>query len=112
MTREASGTSWQPDATPMDGIHNMDGDWMTMWHGNVTAVYDKQGGPRGGKQTFAQSMLMFMAQRSMGEGTLGLRAMASLEPVMGKAATRCCSRPVKPRTARRRWSTASIRTTC
>lgn len=86
MSRDASGTSWQPDATPMDGIHNMDGDWMTMWHGNVTAVYDHQGGPRGGKQTFAESMLMFMAQRPMGaDGTLGLRAMASLDPTMGKA---------------------------
>lgn len=37
MTREASGTSWQPDATPMAGIHAMgdgaENPWTTMWHG-------------------------------------------------------------------------------
>lgn len=84
MTREASGTSWQPDATPMEGIHGMNGPWMTMWHGYVNAVYDHQGGPRGGKKTFAESMLMAMAQRPMGNGTLGLRAMISLDPTIGK----------------------------
>lgn len=84
MTREASGTSWQPDRTPMEGIHATNGPWMTMWHGYVNAVYDHQGGPRGDKQTFAESMLMVMAQRPIGDGTLGLRAMASLDPTIGK----------------------------
>src|SRR5258705_9757492 len=27
MTREASGTSWQPDSSPMDGVHAMRGEW-------------------------------------------------------------------------------------
>jgi hypothetical protein len=84
MTREASGTSWQPDATPMIGTQGMNGPWMTMWHGYVNAVYDHQGGPRGGKQTFAESMLMAMAQRPFGSGTMGLRAMVSLDPTIGK----------------------------
>lgn len=84
MTREASGTSWQPDATPMDGIHSMRGDWMTMLHGYVNGVYDHQGGPRGDTSTFAESMLMGMAQRDLDDGTLGLRAMVSLDPAMGK----------------------------
>lgn len=85
MTREASGTSWQPDSTPMEGIHAMRGDWMTMAHGYVNAVYDHQGGPRGDHQAFAESMLMGMAQRPLGGGTLGLRAMISLDPTIGKA---------------------------
>ena len=84
MTREASGTSWQPDGTPMEGIHGMNGPWRTIWHGYVNVVYDHQGGPRGGKQTFAESMLMAMAQRPFGNGTLGLRAMVSLDPTIGK----------------------------
>jgi len=84
MTREASGTSWQPDSTPMDGVHSMSGDWMTMVHGNLALVYDHQGGPRGGRKTFAESMLMGMAQRPVAGGTLGLRAMLSLDPAMGK----------------------------
>ncbi|MGZ5569303.1 MAG: hypothetical protein ACXWKG_20010, partial [Limisphaerales bacterium] len=33
MTREASGTSWQPEITPMQGVHWMTGDWMLMAHG-------------------------------------------------------------------------------
>ena len=27
MNREASGTSWQPESTPMDGLHWKAGDW-------------------------------------------------------------------------------------
>lgn len=84
MTREASGTSWQPDSAPMEGIHAIHGPWMTMMHGYVNAVYDHQGGPRGDRKTFAESMLMVMAQRSLGDGTLGLRAMVSLDPAIGK----------------------------
>jgi hypothetical protein len=84
MSREASGTSWQPEATPADGIHTNMGEWSTMWHGFINAIYDHQGGPRGDSQTISQSMLMGMGQRSLGEGTLGLRGMISLDPMMGK----------------------------
>lgn len=84
MTREASGTSWQPDSTPMDGIHAMYGPWMTMFHGYVDTVYDHQSGPRGDRQAFSESMLMAMASRPLGGGTLGLRAMVSLDPAIGK----------------------------
>ena len=86
MTREASGTSWQPDSSVMDGLHIMSGPWMIMVHGDATLVYDDQGGPRGGSKTFSQSMLMGMASRPVGDnGTLGLRAMLSLDPLMGKS---------------------------
>lgn len=85
MTREAFGTSWQPDATPMEGIHAMIGPWSTMWHGFVNLVYDHQDGPRGDDKSFGQSMLMGMGQRRLGQGTLGLRGMISLDPLMGKS---------------------------
>jgi hypothetical protein len=85
MTREASGTSWQPDSTPHEGIHNMGETWMTMAHGFAYLVHDKQGGPRGDSKTFSASMGMLMGQRELGPGTLGLRAMLSLDPLMGKA---------------------------
>jgi hypothetical protein len=86
MTREASGTSWQPESAPMDGLHVMSGPWMIMVHGDATLVYDDQGGGRGGSKTFSQSMLMGMASRPVGDhGTLGLRAMLSLDPLMGKS---------------------------
>lgn len=84
MTREASGTSWQPDATPMEGLHRMIGPWSTMWHGTVNLVYDHQGGPRGGNKSFSESMFAGMGQRPLGGGTLGVRAMVSLDALTGK----------------------------
>jgi hypothetical protein len=83
MAREASGTSWQPDSTPMTGIHAMHGSWMTMLHGFIDAIYDDQGGPRGASQTFATSMLMLMARRELTDGAFGVRFMVSAEPLMG-----------------------------
>jgi hypothetical protein len=85
MTREASGTSWQPDSTPMDGIQNMTGAWMSMLHGYADVVYDHQGGPRGNEQTFATGMLMLMARRALVDGAFGLRLMLSADPPMGKS---------------------------
>src|SRR5262249_18373607 len=81
MSREASGTSWQPNSTPLQGVMFMSGEWMLMGHANLFGVYDDQGGPRGGSKTFAAGMVMGMAQRPVGEaGTLGFRAMLSPDP--------------------------------
>lgn len=84
MTRDASGTSWQPESTPMQGVMGQAGDWATMLHGFATIVLDNQGGPRGDEKVFSQSMLMGMAQKPLGTGTLTLRGMFSLDPLMGK----------------------------
>ncbi len=84
MNREASGTSWQPDSSAHEGLHEMHGDWMTTIHGYVDAIYDHQGGPRGDVKTFSESMLMMIGQRRLGVGTLGLRGMVSADPLMGK----------------------------
>ncbi|MDE2137591.1 MAG: hypothetical protein KGJ68_09155 [Gammaproteobacteria bacterium] len=83
MTREASGTSWQPDSTPMEGIQQMRGPWMAMLHGFIDGTYDEQGGPRGATQSFSSSMLMLMARRELGDGAFGLRLMISSDPLMG-----------------------------
>ncbi len=84
MTREGSGTSWQPESSPMDGAQQMSGEWMTMEHGYVDLIYDDQGGPRGDSKTFSTSMLMFMARRALEEGAFGARLMVSADPLMGK----------------------------
>jgi uncharacterized cupredoxin-like copper-binding protein len=84
MMRESSGTSWQPDASPHEGIHAMVGEWSTMTHGFANLIYDRQGGPRGDTKTFSTSMFMVMGQRPLVEGTLGLRGMVSADPLMGK----------------------------
>ena len=83
MGREGSGTSWQPDSSPHQGVHAQYGEWMTMWHAMFNGVYDNQGGPRGDTKTFASGMVMAMAQRQMEASTFGLRAMMSPEPFMG-----------------------------
>ncbi len=85
MMRDASGTAWQPDSSPMRGLDGMLGDWTTMLHGNLVGVYDHQGGPRGGDKIFSESMFMGMAQHTSNSGTLTLRAMLSLDPLMGKS---------------------------
>jgi hypothetical protein len=85
MMRDASGTSWQPDSAPMEGIHGLLGDWSIMVHGYISGIYDHQGGARGDDQTFSESMLMGMAQRSLGDGHLTMRGMISLDPLMGKS---------------------------
>jgi hypothetical protein len=84
MTREASGTSWQPDAVPHDGfMDDLDG-WSLMGHALLDAVYDSQSGPRGDTQWFASGWLMGMARRDFDAGdTLNLRLMLSPEPFMG-----------------------------
>jgi len=85
MTRDGSGTSWIPEAAPMHGRHWTAGEWTAMGHVLLNAAYTDQGGPRGGDKAFVSGMVMGMAQRPLGAGTLGLRAMLSPEPFMGKA---------------------------
>ena len=85
MMRDASGTSWQPDSTPMEGLMGEWAGWSTMLHGYVTGVYDHQAGPRGDDKSFSESMFMAMGQKQLGIGTLTLRSMLSLDPLMGKS---------------------------
>ncbi|GAB1594444.1 hypothetical protein [Lysobacter claricitrinus] len=83
MGRESSGTSWQPDTSRHDALHAMHGDWMLMAHGVVNVVADHQSGPRGDDATFVSGMLMGMARRPLGDGTLQFKAMLSPDPLMG-----------------------------
>jgi hypothetical protein len=84
MAREASGTAWQPDASEHSGLHAMSGDWTLMAHGELNLIYDHQSSPRGDDKLFASGMLMGMARRPVGNGTLQFKAMVSPDPLMGK----------------------------
>jgi hypothetical protein len=84
MAREASGTSWQPDSSPHEGLNFMKDDWMFMVHGFANVIYDNQSGDRGDDKIFSESMLMLMGQRPLGNGTFGVRSMLSLDPLQGK----------------------------
>ena len=83
IERESSGTAWQPDTSEHMGIHVMTGDWTLMAHGVLNLVYDQQSGPRGDDKAFASGMLMGMARRPLGNGTLQFKAMLSPDPIMG-----------------------------
>ncbi len=84
MAREASGTAWQPDSSEHGGLHVMSGDWTFMAHGKLDLVYSWQEQPRGDDKVFAAGMLMGMARRPVGDGTLQFKAMVSPDPLMGK----------------------------
>ena len=79
--REGSGTSWQPDATPMHGSHTDFGRWMVMTHYNVSLNLDRQTGARGGDQFNSTNWFMLMGQRALGKGDLQLKGMFSLDPL-------------------------------
>ena len=85
MTRDASGTSWQPDLSTHQGVHAAAGDWSVMTHATLNAVADRQGGGRGDSKTFLAGMLMTSARRDLTDGsTINLRAMVSPDPLMGR----------------------------
>ena len=84
MQRESSGTAWQPDTSEHSALHVMTGDWTLMAHGVLNFVYDHQSGRRGGDKFFPSGMLMGMARRPLGNGTLQFKAMLSPDPLMGK----------------------------
>jgi hypothetical protein len=86
MSRDASGTSWQPDDSTHAALHAMAGDWMLMGHLMLIGVYDTQSSSRGGDKAFVAGMLMGAARRDLANGdTLNLRAMLSPDPFMGKS---------------------------
>ncbi len=84
MTRDASGTSWQPDASRHDGLQWSPGGWMVMAHALVNGVYDSQSGPRGADKAFVAGMAMIEGTHSAGpDNTIMLKGMFSADPFMG-----------------------------
>ena len=84
MTRDASGTSWQPDASTHNGVHASAGGWSLMGHAIINGVYDHQSGPRGDNKAFVAGMVMGMARRDFESGDiLNFKVMLSPDPLMG-----------------------------
>ena len=80
MSAMGSGTSWQPSSGPMHMHYKVAGDWLLMFHYNLIAGLNRQGGPRGVTKFDSQNWFMPMAYRKVGKGTLQLRGMFSAEP--------------------------------
>ena len=75
-----SGTSWQPDTSPLYMMDRVSGKWVFMFHFNMIAGVNSQGGPRGVTKFESANWFMPIAYRRLGPGTLQLRGMVSAEP--------------------------------
>lgn len=80
MTLDGSGTAWNPAASKMHmKMLPKWGRYSMGLMGLATLNYTDQGGPRGQSQFFTGSMVMLMAQRDTGGGTLTYRGMFSAD---------------------------------
>jgi hypothetical protein len=75
-----SGTSAEPDSTPVPTLMTTKGKWTLMFHANVFVLEQQQWSPRGEDKFFSTNWFMGMAQRPAGPGVFTARAMLSLEP--------------------------------
>lgn len=80
MGAMGSGTTWQPSSGPMHMYHKVAGDWLLMFHYNLVAGLNRQGGPRGVTKAESANWFMPMAYHNLGKGTVQLRGMFSFEP--------------------------------
>ena len=76
---EASGTGWQPAATPAHMWMRSVGAWDVMAHGVVFTDYNQQGGPRGAGKVESVYWLMLMEQHKLGSSSVLFREMFSAE---------------------------------
>jgi len=87
MSRNGSGTAWNPDQTPMYMWMQHRGPWMLMYHGSAFLRFTNQnfnnGDARGrANRVDGPNWLMTMAQRNVGpRGLLNLTLMVSLDPL-------------------------------
>jgi hypothetical protein len=75
-----SGTSAEPNSTPVPMLMTMKGKWMLMFHSEAFLNAVQQSGPRGSDKVFSTNWFMPMVQRQLGPGTFTARVMLSFEP--------------------------------
>ncbi|MEX0721237.1 MAG: hypothetical protein WD511_02255 [Balneolaceae bacterium] len=86
MNRNASGTSWLPDSSPMYGYMKHTKKWMYMVHGNIFFRYNNQDagstGSRGDDKFDIPNWFMGMGQTNIGSrGMFRFSTMLSLDPI-------------------------------
>jgi hypothetical protein len=77
---QASGTSFNPAASPMAMIPLHAGSWNLMFHGVVFLTEIQQTGPRGADKFASMNWFMGEASHPLGGGTFSVRSMVSLDP--------------------------------
>ena len=81
LNHATSGTSAEPNSTPLPMLMFTPNQWRLMLHGTAFVNALQQSGPRGGDKVFATGWFMFMAQREVPHGEFTIRAMLSPEPL-------------------------------
>ena len=61
-----SGTSAEPDSTPVPMLMKTEGKWTLMFHASAFVLDEQQSSPRGGDKFFSTNWFMGMAQRAAG----------------------------------------------
>ena len=86
MAHTTSGTSAEPDSTPMPMLMTTKHLWTLMFHANVFILDEQQSSARGGDKFFSTNWFMGMAKHKAGPGVLTIRSMLTLEPATITAA--------------------------
>lgn len=76
----ASGTSAEPNSTPVPMLMTFKANWRFMFHANAFVLDEQQSGQRGQDKAFSTNWFMGMAQHKLGSGIFTARMMLSLEP--------------------------------
>ena len=80
LVHDTSGTSAEPNSTPVPMLMKTSHGWTLMFHASVFVVDEQQSSARGGDKFFSTNWFMGMAQHKFGAGVLTVRNMLSLEP--------------------------------
>lgn len=76
-----TGTSWQPDASPLYAVIPHADRWGFMIHGNLYTGYDWAGSERGSQRFMGRNTLLGAAFRTFRRSELLLRLALSFEPL-------------------------------
>jgi hypothetical protein len=80
LAHDTSGTSAQPNSTPVPMLMKTAHSWTLMFHASVFVLDEQQSSARGGDKFFSTNWFMGMAQHDWGPGVFTIRTMLSLEP--------------------------------
>lgn len=80
LDHSGSGTSAEPNSTPVPMLMAARGKWSLMFHANVFVLDEQESSARGGDKSFSTNWFMGMAQRPAGAGVFTARVMLSAEP--------------------------------
>lgn len=79
MSLQGSGTSLQPESSPMRATAWMAGDWLWSVHANAVGAWNGATGGRGYGEGALSNWAMAMGARPLGPGVLTFKTMGSLE---------------------------------